>query len=217
MIYIGIDPGVSGGIAILDDTGNVIEVHRMPDTPADVLALLLRMREDARAMLEQVSAGVWGQGKMGGRMGVSSAFTFGRGVGHLEAFLLAAQIPTDRVQPARWQQALGCRTHGDKNISKARAQQLWPGRKITHAIADALLLAEYGRRLHRGHLAATNNGGRDGKEGERHEEGRQAGEAGKAREGREAGARGQGGKTARARPAVPGAPRHGAGSDRATR
>jgi hypothetical protein len=43
-----------------------------------------------------------------------------------------------------------CLTGGDKNISKRRAQELFPSLKITHAVADALLIAEYGRRLERG-------------------------------------------------------------------
>lgn len=216
MIYIGIDPGVSGGIASLNNMGNVIEVHRMPDTPADLLQLLrivgyTKGDEERRAMLEQVNAGVFGQGKAG-RMGVSSAFTFGRGVGWIQMALLAANIRTDQVQPARWQTALGCRTHGDKNISKARAQQLWPGRKITHAIADALLIAEYGRRLHRGHLAATNNGGRNGEE--------ESGKEGQGRKGQSGQAGPRRGETAahtKGRPAVPDAPRHGASADRSAR
>jgi hypothetical protein len=41
-------------------------------------------------------------------------------------------------------------TKGDKHISKQRAQQLFPSAKVTHAIADALLLAEYCGRVHRG-------------------------------------------------------------------
>ena len=36
---------------------------------------------------------------------------------------------------------------GDKNVTKSRAQELFPELKITHAIADALLIAEYGRRV----------------------------------------------------------------------
>jgi hypothetical protein len=36
---------------------------------------------------------------------------------------------------------------GDKNVTKRRAQQLFPQLKVTHAIADALLIAEYGRRV----------------------------------------------------------------------
>jgi hypothetical protein len=37
-------------------------------------------------------------------------------------------------------------TKGDKNVSKRRAQELFPQLKVTHATADALLIAEYGRR-----------------------------------------------------------------------
>ena len=36
---------------------------------------------------------------------------------------------------------------GDKNVTKRRAQELFPGARVTHAVADALLLAEYCRRL----------------------------------------------------------------------
>jgi hypothetical protein len=38
-------------------------------------------------------------------------------------------------------------TKGDKNITKRKAQELFPEIKITHAIADSLLIAEYGRRV----------------------------------------------------------------------
>lgn len=152
MNFIGIDPGVSGGIAVVDSAGALVLAVKMPDTDGDLLEIFLAPRpgmldlRPARAVLEKVNAGVFGQGKAG-RMGVTSAFTFGKGVGHLQMALLAARIPFDEVLPAKWQKALGCRTAGDKNISKARAQQLFPGVKVTHAIADALLLAEYGRRL----------------------------------------------------------------------
>ncbi len=37
-------------------------------------------------------------------------------------------------------------TKGDKNVSKRRAQELFPALKVTHAIADALLIAEFARR-----------------------------------------------------------------------
>jgi hypothetical protein len=35
---------------------------------------------------------------------------------------------------------------GDKNVTKRKAQELFPSLKITHATADALLIAEYLRR-----------------------------------------------------------------------
>ena len=57
------------------------------------------------------------------------------------------QDPFEEVAPQVWQKVLGCLSRGDKNVTKAKAQQLFPAIKVTHAIADALLLAEYARRV----------------------------------------------------------------------
>lgn len=141
MIFIGIDPGVSGGIAAIDELSIVIAAEKMPPTEADVLDLLRRWPVDStptRAVLERVSSSP--------QMGVVSAFTFGKGYGALRMALQAEEIPFDEVVPAKWQAFMMCRSGGDKNITKRRAQQLFPNTKITHAIADALLLAEYARR-----------------------------------------------------------------------
>jgi hypothetical protein len=78
------------------------------------------------------------------QMGVKSAFTFGNGFGHLEMALTAAGIPFARIRPQVWQKELGCLTKGDKNVSKRKAQELFPSMKVTHATADALLIAKYG-------------------------------------------------------------------------
>jgi hypothetical protein len=61
------------------------------------------------------------------KMGVSSAFNYGRGYGAIQMALAAAGIPFDIVVPRKWQAALGCLTRGDKNVSKRRAEQLFPG------------------------------------------------------------------------------------------
>jgi crossover junction endodeoxyribonuclease RuvC len=80
------------------------------------------------------------------QMGVVSSFTFGNGFGRLEMALTAAEIPFERVRPQVWQRAMGCMTKGDKNVSKRKAQELFPNIKVNHAIADALLIATYGTR-----------------------------------------------------------------------
>lgn len=144
MNYLGIDPGKSGGLALLTEEGGFIDVTKMPDTEHDLRDLLEEWRryhpdDGCRATLEFVRSSP--------QMGVKSAFTFGQNFGMLRMALAAAGIPFETVTPAKWQAALGCRTGGDKNVSKRRAQELFPGVKVTHAIADALLLAEYGRRM----------------------------------------------------------------------
>ena len=40
ILYIGIDPGASGGIAILNNDGSVKDVVAMPNTPRDILDFL---------------------------------------------------------------------------------------------------------------------------------------------------------------------------------
>lgn len=91
-----------------------------------------------KAYLEQVHSSP--------QMGVKSSFTFGNGFGHLEMALTAAGIPFERVRPQVWQKAMSCMTGGDKNVSKRKAQELFPHIKCTHATSDALLIAEFGRR-----------------------------------------------------------------------
>jgi len=150
MTIIGIDPGKSGGIAWTTPNGprgELMRAEKMPDTMKGVWELISYIVEntaqiyrhtECKAYLEQVSA-------MPGQ-GVTSCFTFGNGFGHLEMALTAAGIPFERVSPQKWQKALGCRTGGNKNISKTKAQELFPQIKCTHAISDSLLIAEYGRR-----------------------------------------------------------------------
>jgi crossover junction endodeoxyribonuclease RuvC len=201
MIYIGIDPGLSGGIAALTEDGGVMLAIKMPATERDILLALKGIgvgRLPARAVLEKV-------GVMP-KQGIVSAFTFGRGVGALLMALTAAEIPFDQVLPATWQQVLSCRTRGDKNITKRRAQQLFPTQKVTHAIADALLIAEYCRRIHRGqHGKEESRGAQVHPEAPRRSKLAQTRDRAIARfEGREVTA-------AEARTALAGASRHGAG------
>jgi hypothetical protein len=94
-----------------------------------------------------VKAYIEGVNAMPGQ-GVVSTFKFGMNYGLWQGILVALKIPFERVYPLKWQTAMSCRTGGNKNISKARAQELFPRIKVTHAIADALLIAEYGRRLY---------------------------------------------------------------------
>lgn len=139
-MLIGVDPGKNGGIAALSHDGEVHLAAKMPPTHRDLWNLIKPYGGELNfCYLEKVHS-------MPGQ-GVKSTFTFGEGFGALQMALTAAGIPFELVTPNKWQKAMGCQTKGDKNVSKAAAQRLFPNIKITHAIADALLIAEYGRRL----------------------------------------------------------------------
>ncbi len=147
-ISIGIDPGKSGGIVSIQ--GSFVKVEKMPSTERDVWEIFSGFREESAksyAYIERVHSMP--------AQGVKSCFTFGQNYGMLRAFLIAAEIPFEEVIPQKWMKFWSLPTLkqcGDsktkkKNAHKAKAQQLFPKIKMTHAVADALLICEYGRRM----------------------------------------------------------------------
>lgn len=150
-IYLGIDPGASGGIAVL--TNDHARCFPMPGTARDLWELLKPDGGIGFAAIEKVG-GYVGEKQPGSRM-----FEFGRNYGECLMALAAAGIPHEEVPPRRWQQALRIAPRKKdesktlwKNRLKARAQQLFPSVKVTLAVADALLIAEYCRRFREGNL-----------------------------------------------------------------
>lgn len=149
MIYsniIGLDPGTTGAISVLNPDGTSL-LFAMPLTVVEIVNLIVPyIQEKTVAYLEDVHA-FPGQG-------VSSSFTFGRNLGKLEGVLGALKIRTEYVAPQKWQKALGSLTKGDKKVSVIKATELYPNVKgINKLTADALLIAEYGRRVELGLIA----------------------------------------------------------------
>lgn len=147
MIVMGIDPGQSGGISIFtvsSKTGFVDNVTacKMPETERDVHEVLSFWKPDY-VVIEDVHSMP--------KQGVSSSFKFGRSYGFLRGIVVGLGVPFQQVSPQTWQKTLGCRSGGDKNITKAAAQQKFPKLKITHATADALLIGLYGIPLAKKH------------------------------------------------------------------
>lgn len=150
---IGIDPGPGGGLSAIDIVQGVV-ADKMPESHRDLFELLYHsyrnMGSSVVAFVEKVNAGP--------KMGSSAAFKFGQSVGSIHMACIASGIRMELVSPQKWQKELGLIVSGrglgqgdteKKNRNKARAQELFPGLKITHAIADALLIAEYGWRQYR--------------------------------------------------------------------
>ena len=143
MIYIGIDPGKDGALAMISDVGAASVVPYDPDV---YKATMYVFREQARAVLEHVGA-------MPGQ-GVTSMFSFGENFGYIKGLLEAYQIPYELVRPQRWKKAFGI---SGKNQSVEVCKRLFPGvslrrtercKKDHDGMAEALLMAEYARRNH---------------------------------------------------------------------
>lgn len=139
MIYVGVDPGKKGGIGCVTDEGQYWAIS-MPDNCRELLDEFYHIAAygPCFALLEKVHSSP--------QMGVKSAFTFGEQRGQLLMSLCAAKIPFEEVTPSKWQKEMKCLSKGDKKVTKAKAQQLFPEVKVTHLTADSLLIAEYCRR-----------------------------------------------------------------------
>lgn len=147
--YIGIDPGLAGGIAVIGKTG--LHSYNMPETYPDIFNFLSSIRKtyegDIVAILEDVGHGMPGQSS-------KATATFARHNGHLEMALYALAIPVVKVTPQKWQRSysnsLGRSSDYEKrdwkNRLKGLAQQMFPSEKVTLKNADAILIAEYGRK-----------------------------------------------------------------------
>jgi hypothetical protein len=167
-VYVGIDPGVSGGIALLYKES--AECYPMPERIEDLWSyfkeLSLGMNGRTRAVIERVGGYVRGYDDDAKARG-SRMFTFGQNYGQLLMALEASGIDYEIVQPAIWQRGAGVSRITNhkpdgratkwrglwqesrprfKSRLKARAQELFPDVKVTLKTADALLIAWYARK-----------------------------------------------------------------------
>lgn len=140
---LGIDPGMSGAVALV--AGDVVLVEDFTDAGGMVTVVRSwQEQHDIRlAALERVGA-------MPGQ-GVASMFKFGRNVGEWRGILAGLAIPFMEPTPREWQAGLVRKSDGadPKTRSLAVARRLFPGaglaRKKDHGRADALLLAWWAR------------------------------------------------------------------------
>lgn len=152
MIYIGVDPGTTGAIAILD--GSKTSVHDFANMDGlGELSIIFGGITDIMefpsciAYVEKVHSMP--------KQGVSTTFKFGRATGRAIGWLEALGIPYEEITPTKWQKMVfdsGTRTGDNKADSLSMARKLFPNmldrlnRKKDHNRADALLIAEACRR-----------------------------------------------------------------------
>jgi len=154
MIYfIGIDPGsVSGAFALIIDSNiRLVKTERFKDRTEKEMCEILRAWKksantdgaDIKAIIENVHL-FPGQG-------ISSGGKFMRNKGIIEGWLMALNIPYERVSPQRWVKSYGMKKDNARGETQSqwkkrlrqRAQELFPNHKIVAENADALLIANY--------------------------------------------------------------------------
>lgn len=144
--YLGIDPGVSGGWAVIDENSRFV-VGGLYERYDDIAYIANSdITKNGFACLEKVHS-FPGQG-------VASTFKFGTNFGWWQGVLWAWQVPYELITPKRWMKAvLDSGDHSPEHRLES-ARHRWPGaplkRKKDSGVADALWLAEYARLKHMG-------------------------------------------------------------------
>ena len=157
-VTVGIDPGVSGALGVIQGD-RFIAAHDLPmlttaqgKKQPDPLALreLLRQISPDRVIVEQVNAMPSVPGKNGKRrtMGATSAFNFGHGAGVILATVMLSGYPLTLVAPRTWK-ARAKLINRPKDYGRTLAMQLYPQAPLRRikdqGRADALLIARFGQ------------------------------------------------------------------------
>ncbi len=163
MIAIGIDPGLSGAVAVLKapdgfhrSTEEAV-VHDMPTViygkttkkralDLNALARILLPYADlpCQVFLERVGA-------MPGQ-GVSSMFSLGMSYWGAAGVVAGIGLPLNLIQPQAWKSHF--RLDAEKDLARGLASRMYPGvdlsKKKDHGKAEALLIARYGQINYKG-------------------------------------------------------------------
>ena len=153
MRIIGIDPGLSGGIAIIDDL-KIFDIFDMPIMSegkknknqlnsaqlVNIIKNHITIKDKTFVIVEQVSA-------MPGQ-GVTSMFNFGQTFGSIKGICAALGLPIFYVRPAKWKKHFEL-INSSKDASRTKVIEMYPSissrltKKKDVNKADAILIARY--------------------------------------------------------------------------
>jgi crossover junction endodeoxyribonuclease RuvC len=159
MYYIGIDPGQSGAVAVLDSKHGYIDVLDWPGDEILVAKLVCAIRCQIETLKYSLVAALEDVHAMP-KQGVSSTFKFGSNFGIWRGILAAYGIPFQLVKPRTWQTGIIRKADG-KQASLAVARRMFPKAELHlkkhHGRADALLIAHWLRQQHNNPQAGGGN------------------------------------------------------------
>lgn len=144
-MYIGIDPGKLGGIAVLYKETKANAFRYTPEKLIEICEEIVSSNTTSHVFVEKVHAMP--------HQGVSSMFTFGAGYGEIQGILKAFHLKYELVLPHVWKKEIG--VNSDKRTSIRKAKELFPHvsllptsrcRTDDDGLAESLLIAEYARR-----------------------------------------------------------------------
>ena len=155
MKIIGIDPGLSGAIAVLENNKvlNIFDIPVMSEGKKNKRqlnsALLVNLLKENINKEEEVAIVVEQVNAMPGQ-GVTSMFNFGQTFGAIKGICAALELPIFFVRPSKWKKHFEL-INSSKDASRTKVIEMYPSisdrlsRKKDVNKADAILIGRYFR------------------------------------------------------------------------
>ena len=143
MRWIGIDPGATGGVAILDSSGHtVLGTDRLNEKGMAETLKAWALGPETFVVIEKAQAMP--------KQGVVSMFTYGQNYGTWLGILNALELRYTTVRPQEWKAVVLKGTAKDKAAALEHCRTVYgvEFKKTQHGQADALCMAEYARRVY---------------------------------------------------------------------
>jgi len=122
---LGADPGMKGGLALIDQHGNLMDTADISgvDGRVDVRQMrgIIVLWQQAYGIHMGVVENVGAMPKQG----VSTTYKFGRATGTLEGVIQALEIPMDLITPAQWKQKMKM-VGKPKDFPRQWCRKRWP-------------------------------------------------------------------------------------------
>ena len=153
MKIIGIDPGLSGAIAILEDNKvlNIFDMPVMAEGKKNKRQLnsaqLVNIIRDNTASIDEVAVVVEQVNAMPGQ-GVTSMFNFGQTFGAIKGVCAALNLPIFFVRPSKWKKHFEL-INSSKDSSRTKTIEMYPSlsnqlsKKKDVNKSDAILIARF--------------------------------------------------------------------------
>ena len=153
MKVIGIDPGLNGAIAVLQDNKvqKIFDVPVMPEGKKNKRQLnsaqLVKLLKDIISDNEEIAVVVENVSAMPGQ-GVTSMFNFGQTFGAIKGICAALGLPIFFVRPAKWKKHFDL-INSSKDASRTKAIEMYPSlsdqlsKKKDVNKSDAILIARF--------------------------------------------------------------------------
>ena len=153
MKIIGIDPGLNGAIAVMENNKvkEIFDVPVMPEGKKNKRQLnnaqLVKLLKDIISKDEEITVVVENVSAMPGQ-GVTSMFNFGQTFGAIKGICAALGLPIFFVRPAKWKKHFDL-INSSKDASRTKAIEMYPSisdqlsRKKDVNKSDAILIARF--------------------------------------------------------------------------